>query len=192
MRTTPLALLLVTMSACMSADLNGDTNDQRDSGGIGYTGPYGIREVRHNCTEGGTDIWWYQVRTEGWADRIDLYIAETGGRREQPSDVLQEIHPMGNVLFDADGTWDQWELQLLQVPEIASQEASATTRWGCDAGDRVAGAGGDLAWMAQMYPADAAQTEGDCAIWGFQADAYFNVEGERSCGCLDVDADCTN
>ncbi|MBW1876803.1 MAG: hypothetical protein JRI25_23155 [Deltaproteobacteria bacterium] len=187
-----LALLLVTMSACATADQAEDTNGQRDSGGIGYSGPYDIREVQHTCTEGSTDIWGYQVRTEGWADRIHLYIAETGGRREQPSDVLQEVHPMVNAQYDADGTWDQWELQLLQVPEIAAQEASATTRWGCDADDSVAGVGGDLAWMALMYSASAPQIEGDCAIWGFQAQAYFNDQLEKDCTCRDVDTDCTN
>ena len=99
---------------------------------------------------------------------------------------------MLNAAYDADGTWDQWELQLLQVPEVTLQEAAATTRWGCDADDAIAGSGGALAWMALMYAANAPDTEADCAIWGYQADGFFNGQLEKGCTCMDVDADCTN
>ena len=43
-----------------------------------------------------------------------------------------------------------------------------------------------------MYPADGPQAEGDCAIWGYQAQAYFNDQLGKDCTCRDADADCSN
>ena len=98
---------------------------------------------------------------------------------------------MGNTDFDADcGFWDDWDMSLSDVALVGDVVSGTSTLYDCSFNDATAGVGGSLAWMISMED----ETGGalDCAILGFDSEAYFNTFDGNSCICFDSDGVCTN
>lgn len=175
-------------------------SDAFDTAASGYAGPWSIAVIEHACTEaapdqdGATDQWTWSVRTNGWAGDMRLVIVDTTDPSfpTTPEAAWTEVHPLGNVAFDAAATWDAWGVTLNAVGSVDAVRAGSTTLWDCTADDADGGAGGTLAWAAVMYDAATPPNVMDCAMQGHAASTAFSTYEGHPCACLDLDTDCSN
>lgn len=174
--TPPRAVAALAAFAAVTACSEQDFA-ARDTGDVGYTGPWAIESVARECDPGTPDTWAFAVRTKGWAHAVDLHVIEPG------TPPTTETHPLANVDYDRAGTWDEWAATLLTASESADAQSGATTAWGCaDAGD--------LGWQVVMFAADAPQTPIDCVAWGDRASAAMAGPQGLVCRCVEEDGDC--
>jgi hypothetical protein len=189
--TIGLAILL--LGACAKrAEEAQDTDDVLVYDNEPYDGEYQIASVDHACVRGDPDMWTYQILTDGWAGSVALHIVETRDADWASDPGVPEEHELGNTAYDAGYSWDEYALVLYSVQEVALQQNGATTLWDCNYDDAVDDAGGSLAWMALMLDSGDPPGTLHCAIWGHEADQYYNFYQGRDCTCIDSDADCTD
>jgi hypothetical protein len=88
------------------------------------------------------DSWWrYDVRLEGWADRVELHIAEQS-TTDEPD--WTEDHSLIQGPFDAHGAWDSFGITLPIVLNANNQMANRNTA--CEAADEPL-----MTWMVAAF-----------------------------------------
>lgn len=164
--------VLAVLSGCREYDL-----DARETGDLGYGGPYSIDTVERECVAGTPDVWSFHARTQGWAHAMTLEVLEPA------TPGAAESHPLTNVDYDRAGAWDEWDATLLTATHTDAVQAGETTAWGCD---DAAG----LAWHLVMYAPDAPETPIDCVVWGEAASLAMAGPAGLVCRCVEVDESC--
>ncbi len=140
-----------------------------------YTGPYEIAFVDYECV---SDTLTVEIETDGWADGMELWLANTGDGNwpSNPTAIWDETHVLDdthNVNFDEEtGAWDIWEIDLdivTDAEDVVTTGPNQTTLSGVGCPDHD---GESWAYMAVMFGSGAVD---DCAIWGYEPVEYYNT-----------------
>lgn len=156
-------------------DYPGETEPPAPEGGpIGqYDGPWQLATVDSEC-DGAAFV--VEITTDGWAANMRFRIGDTSGWSGGPTtDVTRENHPMNQVDFAQDGSWDRWDLILEGA--VASQAVTLGTSSQFDCAQT------GLTFRADML--DDSSGLMDCGIWGDQPDAFWNEALGWDCDCFD-------
>ncbi|MCO4746955.1 MAG: hypothetical protein KC912_19310 [Proteobacteria bacterium] len=183
-----LTLVMVAAMSVLAAcegEVDGPTGD---TAAAPYDGPWQVAEVLWDCDATG---YTYDVKTDGWAGDMTLDIFETGAwTGTNNADVWDEFHPMSNVEFAQDGSWDTWDLELTSVATTGEVTSGTSTLFQCFQTDGTTPRHDDasLTWKAEMLDDNDALM--DCAIWGHEAEDYWETNQGDDCYCFGTG--CTN
>jgi len=164
-----------------ACDTGSDTGDTAE-GCAEFTGTFGIGidttacavpenapewDVNWDC-DPGTNDYWYEIYTIGWAKNVELYIDQ------DTASPWTEYHNSDDLIgngdsyesYDEDGYWDYYYLYLQNSTDFAEvQDDPTKTLYVC--GD------GRIATLSWFFVANAdADAAVDCIAWGAEPDIF--------------------
>jgi len=158
-----LPAILVIATGCPSVpgacEANSFTDQKCDNpdSSIPDTGPF----VGFDPTFSSIDVAWdgeawiYGVELGGWAGLVTIDMRAVEGTSE-----WAETHPLDDVDFAKDGTWDRWYKRIFVVTTVDQQRDGVSTMF--PATEAQAGL---MTWMATSWDR-ALTTAIDCRVWG--------------------------
>lgn len=170
-----LAASLLALTACPTTD--GGTTDSGDTGEAAvYEGPWQVAGFVWSCDTTSGD-YSYEVTMDGWADSATLDTFETGawGGLADPTNTgnaWEETHTLTQGDYGEDGSWDSWVTTLTNVTTPSAVD-NTTTLFSCGTHGEA-----ELAWM---MTADFGANGADCAVFGNEADDWWNTTQGNSC-----------
>ena len=121
------------------------------------TGPFlelepsiALLEIDHDA-----EAWTYAVELQGWSGLVTVEIRQVLGL-----DQWEETHPLDDVDYAKDGTWDRWYKRLFVESDWAAQIDGVSTRFPpTDAQQAL------LTWMVSAWDRSLTAVQ-DCVVLG--------------------------
>ena len=169
-RSSLLPLLLIpsatacqtTPGACRSHGFTEQQCHQDDTDGVD-TGPFLEMSPEISLIQVSVDgaAWAFSVELQGWSGLVTVDMREVQGE-----ETWAETHPLDNVDYARDGTWDKWYKRIFVVSDWADQVDGVSTRFPANEGQV-----GRITWMVSAWDR-ALESVKDCVTWGADPSLY--------------------